>query len=83
VSLRVNNKFKWHEPRSFEFPTRPMAAGLAKLCAKGDQGGRRNRMAGCIAWQLTEVTPCPSFALLRRETGSSIFFLSAQSPHAS
>jgi hypothetical protein len=20
VSLRVNNKFEWHEPRSFEFP---------------------------------------------------------------
>ena len=46
MSLRVNNKFEWHEPRSFEFPSRPMAAGLAKLCAKGDQGGRRNRMAG-------------------------------------
>ena len=56
VSLRVNNKFEWHEPRSFEFPFRRMAAGLAKLCAKGDQGGRRNRMAGCIARQLTEVT---------------------------
>lgn len=20
MSLRVNNKFEWHEPRSFEFP---------------------------------------------------------------